>query len=109
MKRSLFDITQQISRKVVKTTLNPIDLGNSNYWIFEATGYKFVDLLPEIQYRSTQDRIKVMINTQAISNRDFIVEQGSNGLLIKFIKSQFEYSLDTVDEIVIKGDIESYA
>jgi hypothetical protein len=109
MKRSLLDITQQISRKVGKTTLNPIDLNNSTYWIFEATQYRFVDLLPEIQYRSTQDRIKVTINTQSISNRDFIVEECSNGILVKFIKAQFEYSLDEMDEIVIKGDIESYA
>jgi hypothetical protein len=109
MKRSLLDITQKISRKVGKTTLIPIDLNNSIYWIFEATNYRFVDILPEIQYRTTQDRIKITINTQSIGNRDFIVEQGVNGLLVKFIKARFEYSLDGQDEIVIKGDIESYA
>jgi hypothetical protein len=109
MKRSLLDITQKISRKLGKTNLNPKDLTNSTYWIFEATGWRFVDILREIEYRTTQDRLKIYINTQSISAVDYIVEEGGNGLLIKFIKSNFEYSLDKDDYIQIEGDIENYA
>ena len=109
MKRSLLDITQKISRKPGKTNLTPKDLTNSTYWIFEATGWKFVDILREIQYRTTQDRLKIYINTQSISPRDYIVEGGGNGLLIKFIKSQFQFNLDSGDYIQIEGDIEQYA
>ena len=109
MKRSLLDITQKISRKPGKTNLSPKDLTNSTYWIFEATGWKFVDILREIQYRTTQDRLKIYINTQSISARDYIVEEGGNGLLIKFIKSNFEFDLDNDDYIQIEGDIEQYA
>ena len=109
MKRSLLDITQKISRKPGKVVLTPKDLTNYTYWIFEATGWRFVDILREIQYRTTQDRLQVYINTQAISATDYIVEDGGNGLLIKFIKSQFEYNLDSQDYIEIKGDIEQYA
>lgn len=109
MKRSLLDITKKISRNTQKAVLNPFDLNNSTYWIFEATGYKFVDLLREIEYRADQDRIRVYINTQSISAIDYIVESGPNGLLIKFIKSQFEFQLDASDYIEIKGDIEKYA
>jgi hypothetical protein len=50
-----------------------------------------------------------MINTQGISPRDYIVEDGTEGLLIKFVKSNFEYELDTNDYIEIHGDIEKYA
>jgi hypothetical protein len=109
MKRSLLDITQKISRKVENTILIPKDLTNSTYWIFEATGWRFVSILREIEYRTTQDRLKIYINTQSINARDYIVEEGGNGLLIKFIKTNFEFDLDTDDYIQIEGDIERYA
>ena len=70
MKRSLLDITQKISRKPGKVVLTSKDLTNSTYWIYEATGWRFVDILREIQYRTTQDRLQVYINTQAISGTD---------------------------------------
>jgi hypothetical protein len=53
--------------------------------------------------------LQVYINTQAISGTDYIVEEGGNGLLIKFIRSEFQYNLDSQDYIEIKGDIEQYA
>ena len=109
MKRSLLDITQKISRKPGNAILTAKDLSDSTYWIFEATGWKFVDLLREIEYRETQDRVRIYINTQTISARDCIIEDGSNGLLFKFIKSNFEYQLDETDFIEVKGDIEQYA
>lgn len=109
MKRTLLDITQKISRKPNKVVLIPKDLNNATYWIFQATNYKFVSVLREVEYRETQDRINVYINTQAISARDYIVEDGSDGLLVKFIKSNFHFDLDSNDYIEIIGDIERYA
>jgi hypothetical protein len=109
MKRSLLDITQKISRNPGKTNLIPKDLTNSTYWIFEATGWRFVSILREIEYRTTQDRLKIYINTQSISAKDYIVEEGGNGLLIKFIKTNFQFDLDSNDYIQIEGDIEQYA
>ena len=109
MKRSLLDITQKISRKVNKVVLTPKDLTNSTYWIYEATGWRFVSILREIEYRTTQDRLKIYINTQSISPKDYIVEEGGNGLLIKFIKNNFQFDLDNDDYIQIEGDIEQYA
>jgi len=89
--------------------LTPKDLNHSDYWIYEAIGYRMVDILREIEFRKTQDRLLVMINTQSISPRDYIFEDGPNGLLIKFIKSHFEFELDDDDYIEIHGDIEKYA
>ena len=109
MKRSLLDITKKISRTPIKVVLTAKDLDNSTYWIFEARGYKFVDVLREIELRTTQDRVTIYINTQNISARDYVIEQGGDGLLVKFIKNNFEYQLDTDDYIEIKGDIEQYA
>ncbi len=109
MKRTLLDITKKISRTPIRVVLTPKDLENNTYWIFEATGYRFVGILREIEIRETQDRITTYINTQNISARDYIVEQSGTGLLVKFIKSNFEYQLDADDYIEIKGDIERYA
>jgi hypothetical protein len=109
MKRSLLDITQKISRKVNKTVLSPKDLNNPTYWIFEATGWRFVEILREIEYRTTQDRLKIYINTQSINARDYVVEASGNGLLVKFIKNNFEFNLAADDYIQIEGDIEQYA
>jgi hypothetical protein len=109
MKRSLLDITQKISRNPGKTNLIPKDLTNSTYWIFEATGWRFTSILREIEYRTTQDRLKIYINTQSISAKDYIVEEGGNGLLIKFIKTNFQFDLDSNDYIQIEGDMEQYA
>ena len=109
MKRSLLDITQKISRNPGKAVLTPKDLTNSTYWIFKATGWRFVGILREIEYRTTQDRLKIYINTQSISARDYIIEEDGTGLLIKFIKNNFEFDLDNDDYIQIEGDIENYA
>jgi hypothetical protein len=109
MKRSLLDITKKINRNPLKVALVPKNLNDSTYWIYEATNHRFVGLLREIEYRESQDRLLVMVNTQGISPRDYIVEEGSNGLLIKFIKSNFEFDLDDDDYIEIHGDIEKYA
>lgn len=109
MKRTLLDITQQISRKVVMTILTPFDLTDDTYFIWEAKGFRFVGILREIESRTNQDRISVKVNGQMIGARDYVVEQGTGGLLVKFRKSDFEYELDDIDYIEIKGDIEYYA
>ena len=48
MKRSLLDITQKISRKFNRAILSAYDLNDSNFFIFEATGYRFETILREI-------------------------------------------------------------
>lgn len=109
MKRTLLDITQKISRSPLKIQLTPNNLVDNEYWIWEAVGYRFSDILREIEYRTTQDRISVNINTQNVSNRDFLVEEKGGNILVKFIKSRFDYQLDEFDYIEITGDIEKYA
>jgi len=109
MKRTLLDITQKISRKFGDPELTPKDLNHPTYWIWEAKGWRFVEVLREIEYRTTQDRLRVIVNTQHISAEDYIVEQVGDGLLIKFIKANFQFDLDDNDYIEVTGDIEQYA
>lgn len=109
MKRTLLDITQKISRKLGDAELTPKDLNHPIYSIWEAKGWRFVDILREIENRTNQNRIRVIINTQYIGADDYIVEQDSAGLTFKFIKNQFQYTLDNDDYIEVTGDIEQYA
>lgn len=109
MKRTLLDITQKISRKLGDPELTPKDLNHPTYWIWEAKGWRFVQLLREIENRKTQDRLRVIVNTQHISAKDYIIEEGSEGLIFKFIKSHFQFDLDDNDYIEVTGDIEQYA
>jgi hypothetical protein len=109
MKRTLLDITNVISRNVPRVILIPYNLNDSTYWIWIAKGWRFAPILREVEYRTKQDRLRIRINTQNINPRDYITEMASDGLLVKFIKSRFEYPLDTLDEIVVGGDLEKYA
>jgi len=109
MKRTLLDIVKKISISTKRVKLIPKDLTNPDYWIYEAVGWKFVDILREIEYRTEQDRLDIKINSQSIEPRDYIYEQGETGLLVKFKKVNFEFNLDVDDYIEIKGDIEQYA
>lgn len=109
MKRTLLDITNIINRNIVTAYLKPLDLSDGLYSIWVAKGYRFADIIREIEIRKIQSRVKVRINTQYINSKDFIIEQGSDGIVVKFIKSNFEYPLDTLDEIILTGDIEKYA
>jgi hypothetical protein len=109
MKRNILDITQKMFRNPASVKLTAMDLSDDIYWIFEAKGWRFIDILREIEYRITQNRLKLHINTQIINANDYLVEQTSTGILIKFIKSKFQYTLDAVDYIEITGDMEQYA
>ena len=96
-------------RNPASVKLTAVDLSDDTYWIFEARGWRFVDILREVEYRITQDRLKLHINMQNINADNYIVEQSPTGILVKFIKSEFQYTLDIDDYIEINGDIERYA
>jgi hypothetical protein len=109
MKRTLLDITQKISRKPQDTPLTPVNLTDPDYFIWEAKGWRFASILREIEYRTAQDRIRVIVNTQYISARDYIIEEKPDGLIFKFIRENFEFELEDDDYIEVTGDIEQYA
>lgn len=109
MKNNILDITQKLCRKIYSVSLDVYDLNHSTYFIFVAKNWRFAQMSNDLQIRNVQDRLFVTINTQYISPRDYITEQSSDGLLIKFIKSNFPYNLEDSDTIQIIGDLESYA
>lgn len=109
MKRTFIDIIDKVAAIPVKVYLEPYNLIDGTYFIWIARNHRFVTLNREIEYRSAQKRLKVRINTHEINPVDFVTEQVSDGLLVKFIKNNFEYILDIQDEIIVSGDLESYA
>lgn len=109
MKRTLLDITNSISRNLQKVVLKPYNLDDSNYFIFVAENWRFVESLREMPIRNAENRLTISINTQYISSKDYITEISSSGLLIKFKKSNFPYILDSNDYIEVIGDLENYA
>ena len=109
MKRTLLDIVKKISIDIKRVKLIPKDLTHPDYWIYEATGWKFVDILREVEYRTNLDRLDAKINSQSVEPKDYVYEQGIDGILVKFKKTNFEFALDDDDYIEIKGDIEQYA
>ena len=102
-------MVKKISISTNRVRLTPKDLTHPEYFIYEAKGWKLVDILREIEYRTTQDRLHIKVNSQSVEPRDYIYEAGQSGLLIKFKRSNFEFDLDDDDYIEIKGDIEQYA
>lgn len=109
MKRSFLDIVKKISIDIKRVKLTPKDLTHPEYWIYEAKGWRFVEILREVEYRVNQDRLDTKVNSQSIEPRDYVYEQSETGLLVKFKKANFEFNLDDDDYIEIKGDIEQYA
>jgi hypothetical protein len=87
----------------------PYELNNGVYSIWIAKGYRYTSILREIEYRNTQSRTKIRINTQYINPKDYVIEHIDGIFYIKFIKANFEYALDSKDEIILTGDIEKYA
>ena len=87
--------------------LSPHNLNHSTFSIWKLEDGKMKDL--DLQVRSKRPehaRFDIFINGQYILEADYIFEHDGKNLLIKFIKENFSYSLDSSDEIKIEGDIQ---
>ena len=83
------------------------DLNHPYYWIWKLTNAKMKDLNSLLRpFRKEHARFDIFINGQYILERDYIFEQVNNDLHIKFKKTNFDYNLESNDDIKIEGDIE---
>jgi len=57
-------------------------------------------------FRPEHARFDIFINGQYILENDYVFEHDGKNLLIKFIKANFSYNLNSSDEIKIEGDIQ---
>lgn len=87
--------------------LTPVDLTHPNYFIWKAPGVKMKDLNLNLRKnRKEHSRFDIFINGQFILERDYITEQKNNDFLVKFVRANFPYNLESDDDIKIEGDIE---
>lgn len=109
------DILKQVNEPN-EYELQAIDLSNPYYWIYKVDNVRIKTLYPPLEkFRKASARYDVFINGLFIRENDFIIEGDGNGLMIKFIKSQFPaldrfgnpFALDENDEVKIKGDVEN--
>jgi hypothetical protein len=59
-----------------------------------------------LKNRKEHSRFDIFINGQFILERDYETEQKNNDFLVKFIRANFPFNLESSDDIKIEGDIE---
>lgn len=104
LKKILYQVHEPDEYRLV-----PHNLAHPLYWIWKLENAKLKDLNINLrEYRREHARFDIFINSQYILERDYILEQSGNDLLIKFIKVNFinAYNLEVSDNIKIKGDID---
>lgn len=102
MKRDLLGMTKELYRSPISVKLTPTDLTDSTYWIFTAVGFSAINPLIEMSF-DTMDKLVITINNQQIAQKDYVLQNTEDGVIVKFIKSNFSYGLDSIDDIQIHG------
>lgn len=103
--KQLKDILKQINEPN-EYQLNLVDSTNKLYWIYELPGVKMKDLFTFLRSkRKEENRVDVFINKQFINERDYVIEYKGNNMYLKFKKSNFGYTIDSDDEVKVKGDL----
>lgn len=62
--------------------------------------------LDEIQRATNENRILVYINNLIINPNDYILEEMSDGINVRFKKANFPYVLTDTDVIYLMGDVQ---
>jgi hypothetical protein len=89
-------------------SLVPYDMVHPVYWIWKATNTSLKDLYSFLhKLRPEHARFDIFINGQYILEKDYILEQKGNDVLVSFKRANFGYSLSSSDSIKIEGDIKN--
>lgn len=104
MKRSFLDMINAYTQNVQAQCFYKEQ--NETYYIFSATNYFFKLYLDEIQRAKNENRILVYINNIIINPNDYILEEMSDGINIRFKKANFPYVLTETDIIYLMGDVQ---
>lgn len=77
------------------------------YWVYRKQNIRVKTLYSELEdFRKPKARFDVFINGQYIREIDYKIEAIDDFLYIKFIKANFNYTLDETDVIKLNGDLE---
>lgn len=98
---------QKLVKPFVTTTTHRVDvydLSDEIYFIFIVDGYILVDDSLIGTLTNVVEKMRVDINGATIIPVDYIIENhNGNSILVKFIKSNFPYTLDETDDIRVTG------
>ncbi len=87
--------------------LVPYDLSHPIYWFWILRNAVINDLPTELRKNVKQHaRFDVFVNGQFIGPKDYIIEQFGRDIIVKFKKSNFDYSLGRLDTIKLEGDFQ---
>ena len=87
--------------------LGEVSIEHPLYWTWSVPNVKMRDLDLKIrEFRKEHARFDIFINGQFILERDYETEQKNNDFLVKFIRANFPFNLESSDDIKIEGDIE---
>jgi hypothetical protein len=107
MIKELRNILQQV-HEPDEYTLIPHNLEHPLYWVWKLPNAKMKDLNMNLRpYRKEHARFDIFINGQYILEKDYTFQQVSNDIHISFIKSNFQFILESDDSIKLEGDIDS--
>ncbi len=110
MKNTFLDITHKISRSLNRIRLELIE-ANADYYICSNSSWFINKVSREMKDDIDLSKlIKITINQQYIAKKYYIIEpSNTDGITIKFIKSQLPFSLQVDDVIELYGQITKYA
>lgn len=108
MKRGFLDITYRLFRQNKKLLLEKTS-DEDGYYVYKLNGYKFSDVLREIENVDFKKSTSVIVNTQRIKNTDYIIEKSNDGIVVKISKQNIVYELTDIDRVEIFGQLQKYA
>lgn len=107
MIRELNRILQQV-HEPDEYSLVPENLTHPLYWVWKLPNSKMKDLNINLRpYRKEHSRFDIFINGQYILEKDYTFQQVGNDIHIYFIKENFQFQLETDDDIKLEGDVDS--
>lgn len=104
MKNSFLDMMNAYNQNLQVECLYKEE--NETYYIFYAKHWYFKLYLDEINRIKNENRILVYINNIIITPTDYIIEEMTDGVNIRFKKANFPYKLTNTDIIYFMGDVE---
>lgn len=87
--------------------LEPHNLTHGLYWVWKLPNARLKDLdLLLRPLRPEHARFDIFINGQFIVEEDYFYEQIGRDIYINFKRANFDYEIESTDEIKIEGDID---
>ncbi len=87
----------------------PVNLTHSKFSIWGIRRARIVELPTGLkQFENKEQLLDAFINGQFVKPSFYQIDYKNDLLLIKFIKFLFDFTIDSTDEIIVRGVIQTY-